>query len=104
MRGVKPGTFNAADAILDGQQWGGGVIRRPQFVASALNSTRVNRRGPGQLPDAQADMYGEVNFGFAGRAAAVNRVPQFQYVQGDAYKGVLPWEVMNEIQARKPWE
>jgi hypothetical protein len=101
---IKPGTFNAADAILDGQQWGGGVIKRPPQVAGFLNSTRINRRLPGMLPDGQADMYEGVNYGFTAPMAQVNRPPQFQYVQGDAYKGLLPWEVMAQIPERNPWE
>ncbi len=101
---VKPGIFGAEDATLDGQQWGGGVIKRPPFIAAALNSTHVNRRGPAMLRDAQFDVFEDVNFGYHGPAAAANRPWQFQYVTGDGYKGLLPWEVLPEIPERNPWE
>lgn len=101
---IKPGIFQGDDASLDGQQWWGGVIRRPAQVAAALNSTRVNRRSAGMLRDSQADMYEEVNYGFGGPAAQANRPWQFQYVQQDGYKGLLPWEVLPQIPEGNPWE
>lgn len=90
---------------VEGAAWGGGLIKRPPHVAAALNSTRVNRRGSHQLRDAQSDLYEEVHYGYIyDWPERANAYVGFQYVQGDAYKGIIPWEILPQVPESEPWE
>lgn len=99
MMGVRPGFFQAEDAQNnDASAYMGGVIYRTAFTAAALSSTvNANRAN---CPD----QYGDVDYGFTSISQAANRPWQFQYVQQDAYKGLLPWEIMPQIPQQQPWE
>lgn len=89
----------------EGPALGGGLIRRSPHVAATLNSTRVNRRGPAMLRDAQDDLYEEVHYGYIyDWPSRANAYVGFQYVQQDAYKGVVPWEIMPQVPESEPWE
>lgn len=103
---VLAGIFVGADVQdIEGAALGGGLIRRPPHVAAALNSTRVNCRGPHQLRDAQCDVFEDVHFGYIyDWPERANAYVGFQYVEQDAYKGVVPWEIMPQVPESEPWE
>ena len=102
---VKPGIFRSEEVEnVEGQAWGGGAILRPAQVAGILSNTHVNARGPMMLRDAQDDQFEQVDYGYIFGATRANIPVQMQYVTQDAYKGVLPWEVLPKLAEQKPWE
>lgn len=103
---VLAGIFVGQDVqSVEGAALGGGLIRRPPHVAAALNSTRVNRRGPLHLRDAQIGQFEEVHYGYIyDWPERANAYVGFQLVQGDAYKGVVPWEILPQVPESEPWE
>lgn len=94
---IRAGIFPSGEKV-DAQYYGGGEVRRPTYVAAALNSSYLSGR-PGS-----EDVFGDVDFSYLTLAPMENRPPQFQYVEGAGYAGLVPSEVQPEIPRFDPWE
>ena len=76
----------------------GGEIDRPPAVAAGLNSLTVNNR------EMLADVWDATSFAYVGVLPQTNNAWQFQYVGGDGYSGILPYQVQPQFPDPKPWE